>query len=262
MRNFNNARQDQLKKRGAVLITGASSGLGLAFSYEFASHGFDVVMTARNEEILTAEAEKIKEKYGVDAAVYISDLSVNGAAQKLYEQIKSDGRTVSVLVNNAGAGTCGESRLIGSDKDTDMINVNITSATVLSKLYANEFVEAGGGAICNVCSVGAFQPGPYTASYYASKAYLYNYTLALRCELSKYGVAVTALCPGSIDTPFFGKANAPEPKNGMDPAKVAGYGYKSLMKNKKTAICPFYNRLALIVPKSVRSAYVAKIKNR
>ena len=242
------------------MITGASKGLGLAFCNEFASHGFDLITTARDLSLLKAEAEKIAEKYGVKVFTYGADLSAPGGAEELFARIKKDGHAVSVLVNNAGAGTCGESRVIPVKTDVAMINLNITASTVLSKLCAGEFAENRCGAICNVCSVGAFQPGPYTASYYASKSYLYNYTLALRTELKEYGVAVTALCPGSVGTDFFKTANAPEPKKAVSPQSVASYGYRSLMKNKKTAIYPFKNRLALIVPESIRAAFIAKIK--
>ncbi len=244
------------------MITGASKGLGLAFCNEFASHGFDLIVTARDLPVLSAEAEKIAETYGVKVFIYAADLAAPGGAEELFARVKKDGHTVSVLINNAGTGTCGESRSIPVSSDVGMINLNITAATVLSKLFAGEFAKNCCGAICNVCSVGAFQPGPYTASYYASKSYLYNYTLALRTELKEYGVAVTALCPGSVGTDFFKTANAPEPEKPVNPQTVAAYGYRSLMKNNKTAIYPFKNRLALIAPKSIRSAYIAKLKRQ
>lgn len=260
MRNFNTLRLDQLRKGGAVLITGASRGLGLAFSFEFASHGFDLILTARDAAALDLTAAEIRAKYGVNVSVYPADLSAPDAAYGLFERIKKDGLTVSVLVNNAGVGACGESRKIDRKREADMVNINIAAATQLCKLCADGFSAARRGCILNVCSVGAFQPGPYTATYFASKAYLYNYTLALRTELKEYGVAVTALCPGSVDTEFFKTAKTSTPKGAASPARVAAYGYKSLMKNKKTAIYPFKNRVALLVPKSVRSAFIAKMK--
>ena len=260
MRTFNIAKQDQLKKGGAVLITGASRGLGLAFSFEFASHGFDLILTARDGAALEAAAAEIRAKYGVKVSVYPADLSAPHAAYGLFERIKKDGLAVSVLVNNAGVGACGESRKIDMKREADMMNVNIGAATELCKLCADGFVEAHGGLILNVCSVGAFQPGPYTAAYYATKSYLYNYTLAIRTELREYGVGVTALCPGSVDTEFFGTAGTNTPKGAVSPEKAAAYAYKKLMQNKAAAIYPFKNRIALLVPKSIRSAFIAKMK--
>ena len=252
--------QDQLKKRGAVLITGASRGLGLAFSYEFASHGFDLVLTARDNAALDGAAADIREKYGVGVYVYPADLSAPHAAYALYERIKKDGLAVSVLVNNAGVGACGESWNIDPKREADMMNINIGAATELTKLYAAEFSDSRRGGILNVCSVGAFQPGPYTASYYAAKAYLYNYTLALRTELKGTGVSVTALCPGSVDTGFFGAACSQTPKGAASAEKVAAYAYKNFMQNKATVIYPFKNRVALLAPKRIRSAFIAKMK--
>ena len=252
--------QDQLKKGGAVLITGASRGLGLAFSYEFASHGFDLILTARDNAALDGAAADIKEKYGVGVSVYPADLSAPHAAYALYERIKKDGLAVSVLVNNAGIGACGESWNIDPKRETDMMNVNIGAATELSKLCAADFASERLGSILNVCSVGAFQPGPYTASYYAAKAYLYNYTLALRTELKGYGVGVTALCPGSIATDFFTSSGSRTPGGAASAEKVAAYAYKKFMQNKATVIYPFKNRLALPVPKRIRSAFIAKMK--
>lgn len=260
MRNSNKSRQDQLKKGGAALITGASRGLGLALSFEFAIRGFDLILAARDKAALDAAAADIKEKHGVKVFVYPSDLSVPHAAYELYGRIKKDGVAVSVLVNNAGIGACGESIKIGRERETDMMNINIGAATELTKLYAAEFSDSRLGGILNVCSVGAFQPGPYTASYYASKAYLYSYTLALRTELKGTGVSVTALCPGSVDTGFFGAAGSQTPKGAASAEKVAAYAYKKFMQNKATAIYPFKNRLALLVPKRIRSAFIAKMK--
>ncbi len=242
------------------MITGASRGLGLAFSFEFASHGFDLILCARDGASLEAAAADIRAKYGVKVSVYPADLSVPFAAYGLFERIKKDGLAVSVLVNNAGVGACGESRKIDGKREADMMNINIGAATELCKLCANDFVCYNQGAILNVCSVGAFQPGPYTASYYASKSYLYNYTLALRTELKGCGVNITALCPGSIDTGFFGAAGSDTPRGAVSVEKVAGYAYKKLMQNKATAIYPFKNRVALLVPKRIRSAFIAKMK--
>ena len=242
------------------MITGASRGLGLAFSFEFASHGFDLILSARDGAALEAAAVDIRAKYGVRVSVYPGDLSVSHAAYGLFERIKKDGLTVSVLVNNAGIGACGESRYIDQKRESDIMNINIGAATELCKLFANDFAAAHRGGILNVCSVGAFQPGPYTASYYASKAYLYNYTLALRTEMKGYGINITALCPGSIDTGFFGAAGSDTPRGAVSAEKVAAYGFKSLIKNKRTAIYPFKNRVALLAPKRIRSAFIAKMK--
>ena len=247
-------RNSDLKNRGSALVTGASRGLGFALAAELKKRGFELIITGRDEKALISAAEKL------GAAYYVCDLSQSGAAKRLYERVKADGKTVSVLVNNAGLGASGESWKVSEERDAQIIAVNVAAATELSKLFLSDAYERGYGALLNVCSVGAFQPGPYTASYYASKAYLYSYTLAAREEAKAYGVSVCSLCPGPLDTEFFKNAAANKPKHALPAAKAAAYAVKQFLKNKKTIIPGFYNRLARILPVSLKTKYLAKIK--
>ena len=248
MRNFD------LADRGSALVTGASRGLGLALASELKKRGFQLIITGRDEKALLTAAEKL------GAAYYVCDLSQSGAAKRLYEQVKADGNTVSVLVNNAGLGASGESWKVSEERDRQITAVNIAAATQLSKLFLSDACARGYGALLNVCSVGAFQPGPYTASYYASKAYLHSYTLAAREEAKAYGVSVCSLCPGPLDTEFFTHAEANKPKYAIKADKAAAYAVKKFLKNKKTIIPGLYNRLSRPLPAAVKTAFVAKIK--
>ena len=144
--------------------------------------------------------------------------------------------------------------------DDDMTEINVISAVTLTKLFLSDACARGYGALCNVCSVGAFQPGPYTASYYASKAYLHSYTLAARYEAKKYGVNVSSLCPGPLDTDFFKTAGANKPKGAMSAQKAAEYATNKFLNGKKTIVPGFYNRLARLVPASIKTRFIAKIK--
>ena len=253
MRNFND-----LADRGAALVTGASRGLGYELASRLAARGFDVVLSGRDEKALFALSEKLPTK----AYVYAADLSVPGEAKRLYERIKADGIKLSVLVNNAGIGGSGEAWNVSEKTDDDMLKINVESAVTLTKLFLADACGRGYGALLNVCSVGAFQPGPYTASYYASKAYLHSYTLAVRYEAKKYGVTVSSLCPGPLDTDFFKTAGANKPKGAMPAKKAAEYAVKKFFKGKKTVVPGFYNRLARIVPAGIKTAFIAKIKKR
>lgn len=248
MRNFD------LCGRGQALVTGAARGLGFALAAELKKRGFDIIITGRDEKTLQAAAEKLSASY------YVCDLAVKDAAKALYERIKAEGHTLSVLVNNAGLGASGEAWTVAEEKDGEIIAVNITAATELSKLFLSDACKRGYGALLNVCSVGAFQPGPYTASYYASKAYLHSYTSAAREEAKKYGVSVSSLCPGPLDTEFFKAAGANKPKTSMSPCKAAAYAVPRFLKGRKTIIPGFYNRLARLLPSAVKAKYVAKIK--
>ena len=251
MRNFNS-----LKDRGAALVTGASRGLGYELALQLAERGFDIVLSGRDEAALSELAAKLPTK----AYIYASDLSVEGEAKRLYERIQADGTVLSILVNNAGIGASGEAWSVPEKIENDMLKINVESAVTLTKLFLSDACGRGCGALLNVCSVGAFQPGPYTASYYASKAYLHSYTLAARYEAEKYGVTVSSLCPGPLDTDFFKTAGANKPKGAMPADKAAEYAVKKFSKGKKTIVPGFYNRLARIVPAGIKTGFIAKIK--
>lgn len=245
----------ELKRRGAALVTGASRGLGYAIAYELSRRGYTLIISGRDEEALKRSAEKLG-----DARIYAADLSVPGEAKRLYERIKADGIKLSVLVNNAGFGASGEAWTIPEERDDGMIDVNVKAAVTLTKLFLSDACERGFGKLCNVCSVGAFQPGPYTASYYASKSYLYSYTLAVREEARGYGVTVSSLCPGPLGTDFFKTAKANEPKRALSPEKAAAYAVPRFLKGKKTIVPGFANRAARLIPAPVKTRFVARIK--
>lgn len=247
-------RNSELKDKGPALITGAARGLGFALASELKKHGFELIITGRDEKRTKASAEKL------GAAYYVTDLSVPDSAGALYEKVKADGYSPSVLVNNAGFGAAGEAWKVSKEKDRDLIAVNITAATELSKLFLSDACERGYGALLNVCSIAAFQPGPYTASYYASKAYLYSYTLAAREEAKEYGASASALCPGPLDTEFFDNAGATKPGMSLPPEKAAEYAVKRFLKGKKTIIPGFYMRVTRILPSSLKTKFVAKLK--
>lgn len=252
MRSFDK----ELKKRGAALVTGASRGLGYALAFELSKRGYTLIISGRDEEALRQSAKKL----GEGTRIYTADLSVPGEAEKLYQKIKADGIKLSVLVNNAGVGASGESWLVPDKTDGDMTEINVKSAVALTKLFLSDACDRGYGALLNVCSVGAFQPGPYTASYYASKAYLHSYTLAARYEAKKYGVTVSSLCPGPLDTDFFQTAGANKPKTAMSAKKAAEYAVNRFLKGKKTIVPGFYNRLARLIPAGIKTRYIARIK--
>lgn len=253
MRNFND-----LKDRGAALVTGASRGLGFALAFELSRRGFDIVLSGRDEKSLSALSEKLPTK----AYIYTADLSVPGEAKRLYERIKADGIDLSVLVNNAGVGASGEAQSVSESADDKIIEINIRSALTLTKLFLSDAYGKGCGALLNVCSVGAFQPGPYTASYYASKSFLHSYTLAVRHEAKRHGVSVSSLCPGPLDTDFFETAGANKPKTSMPPDEAARYAVEKFLHGKKVIVPGFYNRLARPVPAGIKTKFIAKIKNK
>ncbi|MCR8847669.1 SDR family oxidoreductase [Rossellomorea sp. SC111] len=254
-----------------VLITGASSGIGLNFSHKFAGSGHDVILVARSEGKLQTLSNEIENKYGVKTYVFTSDLSKPDASKKLYEEIKAQRIPVDILINNAGFGLFGEFEQTELSKELDMIQVNITALTELSKYFGKEMVNRKKGQILNVASTAAFQPGPLMAVYYATKAYVLSLSEALANEWAPHGVKVTALCPGATKTGFSDAAELQSSKlfqsGVMSVEDVVEEGYKQMMTNTKTVIVPgMKNRILTqsirFMPRKMVTSIVRKVQER
>lgn len=254
-----------------ALITGASSGIGLELARVFAANGTDVILSARSEDKLVALAKEVTEEHGVKAEVIVSDLSVQGAAQELYDAVKSGGWTVDYLVNNAGFGVYGELVQNNWAQEAGMLNLNVMALTHLTKLFVPEFVKRGSGRIMNVGSTASFQPVPLMAIYGATKAYVLSFSAALSSELRGSGVTVTALCPGATETGFQEAAGAIGSRlfdwrklpTGAD---VAKFGYRKMMQGKSVAVQGLINRILAqsnrLAPRAVAMAITRKLIER
>ena len=220
-----------------ALITGASGGIGLELSRIFAQDGYDVVLVARSEDKLTKIKNAIEKRYGVNAYVFSCDLAQQDAAQKVLEFTDSNSLCIDVLVNNAGFGDCGSFEGSEWQKQYDMIRLNIIALMQLTHCYLPRMKEKRDGRILNIASVASLCPGPNMSVYYASKAFVRNFSEALAEESREYGVTVTALCPGPVDTGFEKAANVGNaPAFSLiplaDPRDVALCGYRALMKGR------------------------------
>jgi len=180
-----------------ILITGASSGIGLEFANQLNEFGAKLIITARNKDKLNELAENYQ-----GATVIPGDLSDKAFPSQLYNEIQSKGLDVDILINNAGFGSIG--KLLKSDLETyeSMVQVNITALTQLSHLFITDMAAKGKGGIINVASVAAFQPVPYMNVYSATKAYVKSFSLALHEEYKDKGIVVTTVCPGYTKTNF------------------------------------------------------------
>ena len=245
----------------SVLITGGSSGIGYALAEVFAKHDYHLILTASQPQRL-AQAAGCLETYGVPVAVFPADLAQAGAAEQLYQTVKAAGFSPDILINNAGFGLIGPADQLPMDRELEALTVNIRALTVLCKCFLPDLYQRGYGKILNVASTGAFQPGPYTASYFASKAYVYSYSRALRQEAKAHGVQVCTLCPGSTRTDFFRRAGGKTPAWSMEPSAVAEYAYRSLMANRAVAVLGLLNRLVRVVPAEVKLRVVGYLKHQ
>ncbi|MBP5247653.1 MAG: SDR family oxidoreductase [Fibrobacter sp.] len=192
-----------MKRYKALLITGASAGIGKEIAYALAPQTDNIVLVARRADKLEALAKDLSVRFGVKAYALPADLSVSGSATQVFDKtIELVGRPPDLLVNDAGVGFSGEASEIPTESEVKMITLNVESLMVLCKLALKPMYARRSGVILNVASVAGFQPGPYMAAYYASKAFVLSYSEALAEEARPYGVRVLTLCPGTVDTEF------------------------------------------------------------
>ncbi|MEW8028283.1 MAG: SDR family oxidoreductase [Candidatus Thiodiazotropha sp.] len=236
-----------------VLITGGSKGIGFELAKQFAMHGYDIVLVARSETDLKHAAGRLENEYGCRVDTYPLDLTVDGSSTLLHRQVSERGIQVDVLVNNAGIGDVGplaESDLV---RQLDMLRLNVTTLTALTRLFLPAMIERGNGRILNVASLAAyFAGGSNWASYVASKHYVLAFTRGMARELAGTGVKVTALSPGPTPTAFAGQAGADTmpiyrfmPKH--SPAKVALAGYRAVMAGRTTAVPGMLNKVLALL---------------
>ena len=192
--------------RPLALITGASGGIGEQLAYRFAEGGHDVALVARSADKLAKVAESA-ELRGAKCHVLVQDLTAPGAGAALEAAVAAKGLEVDVLVNNAGYGLTGGFLDTDRDDQLAMIDLDVRVLTELCHRFGQGMKARRRGGILNVASTAAFQPGPWMAVYYASKAYVLSFTEALNRELRSVGAHATALCPGPVPTDFQARAN-------------------------------------------------------
>lgn len=187
---------------GTALVTGASSGIGEAIARELASRGYALTLVARRQDRLKALAEELSEEYGIEAETARADLGSPGQRDRLATALAKTGRSVDVLVNNAGFGAHGDFVKVDRERLTEMVRVNCEAVVDLTGYFLPGMVERGEGAIVNIASVASFQPLPGSATYAATKAFVLSLSEAVRTEVRGMGVTVTAVCPGPVRTEF------------------------------------------------------------
>lgn len=228
-----------------ALITGASSGIGRSFAYMLADRGYDLILVARRKKRL----DDIKKSVNVNVDVIDMDISTTFNCHKLYNKVKKE--DVDIVINAAGFGLIGEFKDTNLDRELDMVDLNVKSVHVLTKLFLYDFIKKDSGHILNVASIAAFEPGPLMATYYASKSYVYNLSMAINYELKKKNshVYVGVLCPGPVDTEFNKVANVKFNLKSLDSDYVAKYTLNKMFKGKKLIIPGFRIKIAYLSAK-------------
>jgi short-subunit dehydrogenase len=182
------------------VITGASSGFGAIFADLLAKRGLSLLLAGRDEARLDAVAQRVRQTTGIDVELVVGDLGTESGVDALAARL--EGRTIEVLVNNAGFGTYGRFSELDAGREHELVAVNVDALVRLTHAVLPGMLARGRGGIVNVASTIAFQPGPYQATYGASKAFVLSLSQALWAETRGSGVTVTALCPGPTRTGF------------------------------------------------------------
>ena len=231
-----------------ALITGATSGIGYELARLFAADGYNLVLVARDRQELEDKAREFKAN-DIEVHCIAQDLFDPANAFAVYEEVKSLGISVEFLVNNAGQGVYGLFKETEIERELDIINLNVSSLVVLTKLFLKEMLDRNSGKILNLASIASKTPGPWQSVYHGTKAFVLSFSEAIREELKDTDISVTALMPGVTDTYFFNKADMQESKqvqdksNMADPAFVAKDGYEALMSGKDKVVSGFKNKV-------------------
>jgi short-subunit dehydrogenase len=236
--------------RPVALITGASGGIGLELARLCAKGGHDLILVARHQTKLEEIAKYLSGMYQIRVELIMADLSDAETPAAIVDTAASRGMVVDVLVNNAGFGDWGLFGRADLERQLEMIQVNVTALTQLTRLLLPGMITRRKGRILNVASTAAFAPGPLMAVYYATKAYVLSFSEAIGNELSGTGITVTALCPGPTRTGFATTAglvgsNLFNGPNVMGVESVAAAGYRGMMRGRMVVVPGMANKLLI-----------------
>jgi short-subunit dehydrogenase len=247
-------------------VTGASTGIGRALAHELAARGHDLVVAADETRIEGVRGELAEETEAVAVQV---DLSTHEGVEELHRRTLALGRPIAVAALNAGIGTNGSFDQTSLEDDLRVVDLNVRSTVHLAKLVVRDILDAGEGRLLITSSIAAVSPGPYQATYNASKAFVHSFAEAIRHELKDTGVSVTSLMPGPTDTDFFARAGMEDDTRlgrtdlKDDPAEVAKDAIDGLLAGKASVVSgSFLNRLQAELGTHLPDALAAPILAR
>ena len=249
-----------------VLITGASSGIGLELAKCFAADQSNLILVARNTAALETLAAEHRREHKIEAQIITADLSRPESSQNIFDELKGRGTVVDVLVNNAGFGLHGSFAELPLARQLEIIQVNVASLVALTGLFLPGMVQRQRGGILNVGSVAGFLPGPNMAVYYASKAFVQSFSEALFEELRGTGVSVTNLCPGPTESNFSHTARGYHTREKsvakMSAAEVAAAGHRAFRAGHCVNVPGAKNRLLVQLTRILPRATIRKTVGR
>jgi uncharacterized protein len=250
--------------RPTALITGASSGIGLAIARELARRRHDLVLTARSSGKLQALADELAQRHGITAHVLVDDLLDPAAPARIRDHLAGSGIALDILVNNAGFGLAGPFAGLPLERQLGILQVNVVALTSLTGLLLPGLMTRPHARILNLASTAGFMPLPHLAVYAASKAYVIAFSEALSAELAGSSVTVTCLCPGATDTNFATIAGLDKQRLfrfAASAESVARQGVAAMFAGRRRVVTGLGNRLvaatAAFVPRGLL-LYAAK----
>jgi uncharacterized protein len=249
-----------------ALVTGASAGIGVAIARELASHGAKLILTARRRDRIESLAAELADTHKAEIRTVVADLNDPAAAQQIYDATEGAGLTVDILINNAGLGHYGEFYKLDPEQEYSMVRVNCESVVRLSRLFIPRMVERRRGWMLVVASTASFQPIPYDAVYAATKVFDRFFALGLHEEVKRFGIKVTALCPGTTETEFFdvsGGGGVFRRLGGMQSAdEVARKALLALARGRRTIVPNFKGAFFASLVRFVPTRSVTRILER
>jgi len=251
-----------------ALVTGATSGIGHELTKLLAKDKYNLVIVSRSEDELNDMAAMLQKENGIKVTVIAKDLFEPSAAEELYNEVKAKGIVVNILVNDAGQGVYGKFAETDLQSELDIIQLNVSSLVVLTKLFLKDMIARKEGKILQLASMVSRISSPLMAVYAGTKAFVFNFTQSLINEVEGTGVTITALQPGATDTDFFNKAGAENSKVVQDgelgdPADVAKDGYDAMMAGESKIVSGMKNKvqaaMANLTPDQVLAAQMRKM---
>ena len=219
-----------------ALVTGASSGIGVALAGELARRGHALTLVARRADRLSELAAEIGGEHGVRVEWIATDLTDAAERDAIPAEVAARGRVVDLLVNDAGMGTSGPFHELPIAREIQMIRLNVEAMVALCGAFLPGMVERGSGKVLNVASVSGFMPVPQQATYSASKAFVLTFTEALTIDLHGTGVTATALCPGPVKTEFAGIIEGLPSALFIEPERVAREAIDALEEGRRSIV--------------------------